>query len=301
MNYTLQLCSLLINTSHVPDVMLKQFYQQYYQCPIVQLAQPTRKPDIAPEQVSMLFPAQSYWWPVFTIDQIGSASFQRVLHQKIRPGVLVSYTGFSPLTYWKVKQAVDQGAIPLFEFSTERPAAFSSHAVIASAMGIRPLGVYSTSGWTPMLLALPKGLYVIEAQPQQLPLPSREIQFGNHYFYNANQYSGQNIGMNVIVNPPKNIVLSNVRYPKLGIAWNFHGVDFESTPEGLETSIWGYTLLLASVSIVPLYLLLSIEFPEILGFFGTSASWLSLVLGLLLILLLVSTIIIRLVKRHDTH
>lgn len=301
MSYMIQVCSLLLNVDQIPDVALRQFYQQYYQCPVTQVASSVLKTDLQPEQVGMFFPAESYWWPVFTIDQLNSASFKRIIRQKIRPGVVVPYSGFNLMMYWKIKQAVDQGAIPLFEFSTARPTTFSSQAVIASAIGIRPMGVYSTSGWTPMLLSLPQGLYVIESQKNQLPLPSREIQVGQHYFYNARAYTGQNIGMNIIVNPPKDIVLKNIRYPKFGISWSFHGIDFNSTSNALETNVIGHLLLAASLSVVPLHLMLSTEFPEVLGLFGTSASWLSLILGLLLIVLLVSTIIVRWVKRHDSH
>ncbi|HAV5777833.1 TPA: hypothetical protein JI165_06600, partial [Acinetobacter baumannii] len=90
--------------------------------------------------------------------------------------------------------------------------------------------------------------------------------------------------------------LSNIRYPQLGISWNFNNIDYESTPEHISTNLIGYIFIVLSIVVVPLDLILTTTYPDLLGTFGSYISWISLVVGAILLLLLISSIIRRVRK-----
>ena len=50
---------------------------------------------------------------VFTIDQISSESFQKFIHNGIRPGIILPDEVFGFPHYFLLKEAVSQGAIPI--------------------------------------------------------------------------------------------------------------------------------------------------------------------------------------------
>lgn len=83
------------------------------------------------------FPYQDTWWPVFTIDQISSESFQKFIHNGIRPGIILPDEVFGFPHYFLLKEAVSQGAIPIVLFKTEQPQYFAAKATF------RPLLVYA--------------------------------------------------------------------------------------------------------------------------------------------------------------
>ncbi len=83
MSNLLNICGIVIASSQYPDATLQQFYRQYYHCEIK--AEQIKAEVQSPSDLSMFFPYQDTWWPVFTIDQISSESFQKFIHNGIRP------------------------------------------------------------------------------------------------------------------------------------------------------------------------------------------------------------------------
>ncbi|MGB8808799.1 MAG: hypothetical protein WCD17_05460, partial [Acinetobacter calcoaceticus] len=81
MSNLLNICGIIIASSQYPDGTLQQFYRQYYHCEIK--AEQTKTEVQSINDLSMFFPSQDTWWPVFTIDQISSDSFQRLIHTGI--------------------------------------------------------------------------------------------------------------------------------------------------------------------------------------------------------------------------
>lgn len=86
MSNLLNICGIVIASSQYPDATLQQFYRQYYHCKIK--AEQIKAEVQSPSDLSMFFPYQDTWWPVFTIDQISSESFQKFIHNGIRPGII---------------------------------------------------------------------------------------------------------------------------------------------------------------------------------------------------------------------
>ncbi len=68
MSNLLNICGIVIASSQYPDATLQQFYRQYYHCEIK--AEQIKAEVQSPSDLSMFFPYQDTWWPVFTIDQI---------------------------------------------------------------------------------------------------------------------------------------------------------------------------------------------------------------------------------------
>ncbi|MGM7339870.1 hypothetical protein ACOI3M_08295, partial [Acinetobacter baumannii] len=112
----------------------------------------------------------------------------------------------------------------------------------------------------------------------------------------AKGFNGHVSGYEIIINPPADLPLSNIRYPQLGISWNFNNIDYESTPEHVSTNLIGYIFIILSIVVVPLDLILTTTYPDLLGTFGSYISWISLVVGAILLLLLISSIIRRVRK-----
>jgi len=272
MSNLLNICGIIIASSQYPDATLQQFYRQYYHCEIK--AEQNKKEVQRTDDLSMFFPYQDTWWPVFTIDQISSDSFQQLIHKGIKPGIILPDEVFGFPHYFLLKEAVSQGAIPIALYKSEQPQYFAAKATFSTAIGLRPMAAFVSTGWDENLISQLTGSYIIQFNPSQLPLPSREILQGQHLFYSAKSFNGHISGYEIIVNPPADLPTTNIRYPQLGISWKYIFI-------GLSTVV------------VPLDLILTSNYPNLLGTFGSYVSWFSLVVGLILLLLLISSIIRR--------
>ena len=111
MSNLLNICGIVIASSQYPDATLQQFYRQYYHCEIK--AEQIKAEVQSPSDLSMFFPYQDTWYYVFTIDQISSESFQKFIHNGIRPGIILPDEVFGFPHYFLLKEAVSQGAIPI--------------------------------------------------------------------------------------------------------------------------------------------------------------------------------------------
>ena len=298
MSNLLNICGIIIASSQYPDGTLQQFYRQYYHCEIT--SEVTKNEVQSINDLSMFFPYQDTWWPVFTIDQISSDSFQQLIHKGIKPGIILPDEVFGFPHYFLLKEAVSQGAIPIVLFKPEQPQYFAAKATFSTAIGLRPLAAFVTSGWDENLVAQSPGSYILQLNPSKLPLPSREVRQNHHLFYSAKSFNGHISGYEIIINPPSDLPLKNIRYPQLGISWKFNNINYVSTPEHVKTSFIGYIFIGLSTVVVPLDLILTSTYPDLLGTFGSYISWISLVIGLILLLLLISSIIRR-VKSNGSH
>ncbi|MCE5995752.1 hypothetical protein [Acinetobacter nosocomialis] len=294
MSNLLNICGIVIASSQYPDATLQQFYRQYYHCEIK--AEQIKSEVQSSNDLSMFFPYQDTWWPVFTLDQISSESFQKFVHNGIRPGIILPDEVFGFPHFFLLKEAVSQGAIPIVLFKTEQPQYFAAKATFSTAIGLRPMAAFVSTGWDENLISQPAGSYIVQLNSSAVPLPSREIRQGQHLFYSAKVFNGHVSGYEIIINPPADLPLSNIRYPQLGISWKFNNIDYASTPEHVNTSLVGYIFIGLSVVVVPLDLILTTTYPDLLGTFGSYLSWISLVVGLILLLVLISSIIRRVRK-----
>ena len=93
MSNLLNICGIIIASSQYPDATLQQFYRQYYHCEIK--TEQTKTEVQSTDDLSMFFPYQDTWWPIFTIDQISSDSFQRLIHKGFKPGIILPDEVFS--------------------------------------------------------------------------------------------------------------------------------------------------------------------------------------------------------------
>ena len=100
-----------------------------------------------------------------------------------------------------------------------------------------------------------------------------------------------------MLNPQGNISNADIGYPKLGISWEFLNTQFNSQPDQIHTTPIGYLLLFAGLIILPLHLVLSTHYPELLGFWGTSTSWLSVFVIIVLMIILLATMLWRRYKK----
>ncbi len=112
-----------------------------------------------------------------------------------------------------LKEAVSQGAIPIVLFKTEQPQYFAAKATFSTAIGLRPMAAFVSTGWDENLISQPAGSYIIQLNSANLPLPSREVRQGQHLFYSAKGFNGHVSGYEIIINPPADLPLSNIRYP----------------------------------------------------------------------------------------
>ena len=85
MSNLLNICGIVIASSQYPDATLQQFYRQYYHCEIK--AEQIKAEVQSPSDLSMFFPYQDTWWPVFTIDQISSESFKSLSITELDPAL----------------------------------------------------------------------------------------------------------------------------------------------------------------------------------------------------------------------
>ncbi|UUM29069.1 hypothetical protein NQU59_08325 [Acinetobacter colistiniresistens] len=294
MSLLLNICGILVATSQFPDTTLQQFYQRYYHCNI-QLAKTDSSTQLeTPQTVAELFPQPATWWPIFTSDQLNSESFKQLIAKGIRPGVILPNEYFSAIKYYEIKKAVNQGAIPIAFYQMTHSKYFAAKATFSTAIGLRPLAALIETGWDENIIAQPAGSYIIQSNsPDELPIPARKIQHHQHYFYQAITDPSQSTGYQVVINPPLGMPLNNIEYPQLGISWDLNRTQFTSTQEGIETSLWGYILITLSTVVIPLDYIYSAHYPSLLSTFGSSISWISLLLGGGLLLILIISIIRR--------
>ncbi|MCH7336910.1 hypothetical protein [Acinetobacter sp. NIPH 2699] len=294
MSILLNICGLLIATEHFPDTTLQQFYQQYYHCTIQPAKTDLRSQIQSPQAVTQLFSYPETWWPIFTADQLQSDSFKQLIEKGVKPGVILPDNYFSLIEYYQIKKAVNAGAIPIALFQMHHSKYFASKATFSTALGLRPLAALIETGWDENLIAQPAGNYIIQSDDRNhLSIPARKIQHHQHYFYQASTDSSQTSGYQVLINPPIDMPVTNIEYPQLGISWNLNKIKYTSTTTGVETNIFGYLMIVMSTIVIPLDYLLTSHFPSLLSSFGSSISWISLLLGGILLLLLNIAIIRR--------
>ena len=294
MSVIVNICGMLIATSNFPDTTLQQFYQQYYHCKIERSYDETSTHIQPAQAVAQLFPQPPTWWPVFTADQLKSDSFRLLIDQGIKPGVILPNEYFSLLDYFRIKKAVNEGAIPVAIYQMKHSKYFAAKATFSTALGLRPLAAIIQTGWDENLISQPAGSYIVQSDEEgDLDLPARAIQHHQHYFYSATTNAGQSSGYQVIINPPADMPVNNVEYPQLGISWRINGIDYQSTTERVKTNPFGYFLIAMSTVVIPLDYIFSAHYPSLLSTFGSSISWISLLLGGFLLFLLIISIIRR--------
>ena len=294
MSVIVNICGMLIATSNFPDTTLQQFYQQYYHCKIERSYDETSTHIQPAQAVAQLFPQPPTWWPVFTADQLKSDSFRLLIDQGIKPGVILPNEYFSLLDYFRIKKAVNEGAIPVAIYQIKHSKYFAAKATFSTALGLRPLAAIIQTGWDENLISQPAGSYIVQSDEEgDLDLPARAIQHHQHYFYNATTNAGQSSGYQVIINPPADIPVNNIEYPQLGISWRINGIDYQSTTERVKTNPFGYFLIAMSTVVIPLDYIFSAHYPSLLSTFGSSISWISLLLGGFLLFLLIISIFRR--------
>lgn len=304
MSLYINACNIFIASLHqLPDPTLQQIYQQTLNCSITRVHATTSAnlPSIAASQINNFFPNEIYWWPLYTTDEINSKSFQRVISSGIKPGIILSNEHLSFKQYQKAKYAVLKGAIPILEYDPQHADSFSAQAMFYTALGLRPLAAYIPTGWNPNVLNHPKGTYIFQnTEKNEFPLPTREIFFQDHTLYAAQASSYNLTGTQIVINPPDDIPLDNIIYPKFDISWQFHGVAFTSTPHGIDTSLLGYIIIPLSLLSIPIDVIVNSRYPDILTSLGTSISWISLLLGLVLIVVLIISTIKR-ARKDEPH
>lgn len=294
MSVLLNICGVLVATSHFPDTTLQQFYQQYYHCQIEAAKTDLSTQIQTPQTVAELFPQPATWWPVFTSDQLDSESFKQLVEQGVKPGVILPNEYFSAVKYYKIKRAVNEGAIPIAFYQMAHAKYFAAKATFSTAIGLRPLAALIETGWDENLIAQPAGSYIIQSDlPDELRIPARKIQHHQHYFYQAITDPAQSSGYQVVINPPLGMPVNTIEYPKLGISWDLNRTQFSSSTDGVETSLFGYILIGLSTVVIPLDYIYSAHYPSLLSTFGSSISWISLLLGGGLLLILIISIIRR--------
>ena len=294
MSVILNICGMLIATPHFPDATLQEFYQQYYHCQIERSSADASTQVQSASAVPQLFPQTSTWWPIFTVDQLQSESFRNLIEHGVKPGIILPNEYFSVLNYYKIKKAVNEGAIPIAVYQMKHSKYFAAKATFSTAIGLRPLAAIIQTGWDENIIAQPAGNYIIQPKnPNELNIPARVIQHHQHYFYQATTDISQNAGYQIIVNPPIDLPLDHIRYPHFGISWTLNNIDYRSTPDQVETNIFGYAMIAMSTVIIPLDYILSTRYPSLLSTFGSSISWISLLLGCTLLLSLIISIFRR--------
>ncbi len=296
MSLLLNICSVLVSVQQMPDQALQQMYRNAYHCNISAQTQSAAPTDIVQtaDQINRYFPAENSWWPVFTLDQVNSKAFQNMLNQGIHPGVIIPKNNFSWGKYKNAKYAVNRGAIPVIEYQQTDPHYFAAKAIFATALGMRPLAAYVPTGWDPNIIMQPSGTYIIRhVSNDQLPLPARPNQFSGHTFYNATVNTQTASGMQIIINPPESLDTRDIQYPEFDISWKFYSVPFHSDAAGIHTGVMGYALIGLSLVNIPIDLILNSHYPNILTTLGSSISWVSLILGISLFIILIISIVKR--------
>jgi hypothetical protein len=293
MSVIVNICGILVATANFPDQTLQDFYQQYYHCKIERRYDDSLTQIQSTQAIPHFFSKPPTWWPIFTSDQLQSASFQKLVEHGIKPGVILPNEYFSLIDYIRIKKAVSEGAIPVAYYQMKQSRYFASKATFSTAIGLRPLVAFVQTGWDENIISQPAGSYIIQSQDDDLNIPARAIQRKQQYFYNATTDATLSSGYQVIINPPENMSLNNIEYPQLGISWKIHKTKFQSTPEGVKTSPSGYFLIVMSTVVIPLDYIFSARYPSLLSTFGSSISWISLLLGCTLLLILIMSIIRR--------
>lgn len=294
MSVLLNICGLLVSTANFPDSTIREFYQQYYHCSIQPAQNQVASQTELPRNIAALFPQPATWWPVFTSDQLESESFKRLIEKGVKPGVILPNEYFSAIKYYKIKKAVNKGAIPVAFYQMQHSKYFAAKATFSTALGLRPLAALIETGWDENLISQPAGSYIIQSDsPNELRIPARKIQHHQHYFYQAIKDPSQASGYQVVINPPADMPVNNIEYPHLGISWDINNIQYTSTADGVETNIFGYLLIALSTVVIPLDYVYSAQYPSLLSTFGSSISWISLLLGGGLLLILIISIIRR--------
>ncbi|SHE39565.1 hypothetical protein SAMN02745117_00230 [Lampropedia hyalina DSM 16112] len=327
------LCSLILEPAPAPQPLLVQLYVQEYGChplrglpdKVPALDAPEQEPSdgdgtaaplpgrvaklevaqavVAMRDIGSYFPAEQRWWPLFTDRQAAQPIYRQMLGAGVKPGVLLPENPLEilkPSTYRFYYQAVQEGAIVVQPMRNHQFDHFAARASFASALGLRPLAALVVDGWSDNLLAAGKGAYLIDHRGSSgyggLPVPARQHEVQGRYIYHASDTLPHGGGFAVVIDPqywPDGGV-GRVDYPELGLSWEYLNSDFHSRLEGLETSPMGHVLAMATLLSVPVGLFFATPWPNVLQWVGTSISWVSLVIGAGLLLLLILAALRRL-------
>lgn len=57
---------------------------------------------------------------------------------------------------------MSQGAIPIVLFKTEQPQYFAAKATFSTAIGLRPMAAFVSTGWDENLISQPAGSYIVQ-------------------------------------------------------------------------------------------------------------------------------------------
>ncbi len=289
----LAVCGITLGPLPEAPPVLASFYSEQYGCTPEVRADFSGDP-VARVDLPSFFPAEHAWWPVFTEDQISSPGYRHLIDAGIKPGIMLpenSLDLLSPATFMRYRQAMRDGAVPVQAMSHASPDAYGAKATFAAAMGVRPLAALVTDGWSDNLLAQAPGSYLIDhratAGYNGLPLPPRDNRLGDSHFYYANARAAHGGGYSIIINPViTDASVPGIRYPELGISWRYSDTTYQSTLDGLDTSLQGHLLAVGTLFSVPVGLIFARPMPDILSLIGTSVSWISVVIGGCLLLLL---------------
>lgn len=287
-------CGIMLGPLAEVPATLADIYQTQYQCQPEQIEHYTGD-VIAPQDLSSYFPATSSWWPIYTQDQVGGASYRAMIEAGIKPGVIMPEKSFElvmPMTLLKFKRAMHDGAIPVMPMSHNNPNAYSARTTFATALGLSPLLTLVEDGWSDNMLALHAGSYLMDHRAltryQGLPLPARENHMANSYFYYTNTQPANGGGYTVLINPSATMAkqASTIQYPHLGMSWSYADTAFSNSTHGLDTNLYGLVLTTGTLLAVPVGLIFAHPVPDLLSLLGASISWASLCIGALLLILL---------------
>jgi hypothetical protein len=111
------------------------------------------------------------------------------------------------------------------------------------------------------------------------------------YLYYASSNPAPGGGFSVVINPSVAPKANEVKYPKLGMTWEFADHIYVSTPAGLKTGFLGYLTATALLFAVPTGLIFARPMPDILVLAGSALSWISFLIGIGLFLILGASIL----------
>ncbi|PAL64866.1 hypothetical protein CEJ80_19770, partial [Acinetobacter baumannii] len=85
------------------------------------------------------------------------------------------------------------------------PKYIAAKSTFSTALGLHPQAALVSTGWDENLISQPAGSYIIQLHSVHLPLPSREVRQGQHFFYSAKGFNGHVSGYAIIIKPPADL------------------------------------------------------------------------------------------------
>lgn len=289
---TLLICGYLVGPARMPNALVQDLYAHSVGCQIAATS-PHAERLIPPENLNDLFPASTSFWPVFTGDAAQERALREYLRSGVKPGLLLPADLLDlnkPWVLMRYRRAAAAGAIPILQISKPQQD-IAAMATLAAAFSLEPQAVWVTKPIAPSLTWKTASTYISDAEAdenrQQLPWPNREIAIaGNHYY--AGHHTLHAYGFAVIKNPPTDwIGVVPIRHPQLGMHWKFGETPFETNTE-LSTSLFGRLVLLSALFTGMIAAPFVRPLPSFFSLMGYSLSWLSIVVGAVLLLILLT-------------